>query len=243
MSEDLPSLAEALRAVDDTWPAERVWRQGPWKIRSSHGAGKRVAAISLVAPGYGAADLAEAEAAHRVAGHTPLFQIRPGDAALDADLAARGYRVIDPVVILAAPVTAFAAPEPMRAFPHWPPLALVRDIWAEGGIGPGKLQVMERAAPPKTAILGRAPGGIDRASGAAFVSIAGEMAMIHAVEVLPALRRQGSAHNILRAAAAWSQDHGARWLSLVVLADNAPARGLYAFLNMQPVGQYHYRSA
>lgn len=243
MSADLPSLAAALRAVDDTWPAERDWRAGVWRIRSTHGAGKRVSAISLEEAVYGPEDIAQAEAAHRAAGHSPLFMIRPGQTVLDEDLAARGYKVIDPVVIMAAPVTAFEQAEPMRAFAHWPPLALVREIWAEGGIGAGKVAVMERAAAPKTAILGRAPGGIDRASGAAFVSLAGEMAMIHAVEVLPTMRRQGSAHNILRAAANWSQDHGARWLSLVVLAENAPALSLYASLTMQPVGQYHYRSA
>lgn len=243
MSAELPSLAATLQAVDDTWPAEKVWREGPFKIRSTHGAGKRVSAISLEAANYAPAELDAAEAAHRAAGHAPLFMIRPGDDALDADLAARGYKVIDPVVLLAAPVEAFDPPEEMRAFPHWPPLALLRDIWAEGGIGPGKLAVMKRAQGPKTAILGRAPGGIDRASGAAFVAISKDLAMIHAIEVLPTLRRQGSAHNILRAAAKWSQDNGARWLSLVVLEENAAARALYAFQNMKPVGQYHYRSA
>lgn len=243
MSTDLPSLAEALAAVDATWPAERVWSLGPWSLRSTHGAGRRIASISLERPEYTPDDILAAEASHRAAGHAPLFMIRPGDSALDADLDARGYRKIDPVVIMAAPVSAFSGADRLRAFPHWPPLALMRQIWAEGGIATGKLAVMDRAAQPKAAILGRAKGGVDRASGAAFVSMAGEMAMLHALEVLPEMRRQGSAHNIMRAAAQWSQDQGARWLSLVVLADNAPALALYTSLSMQPVGSYHYRSA
>jgi ribosomal protein S18 acetylase RimI-like enzyme len=65
--------------------------------------------------------------------------------------------------------------------------------------------------------------------------------MLHALEVTPALRRQGSAHNILRAAALWAQQNGADTLTLVVTVANENARRLYASLGMQPVGQYHYR--
>jgi GNAT superfamily N-acetyltransferase len=65
--------------------------------------------------------------------------------------------------------------------------------------------------------------------------------MLHALEVSPALRRNGCGHNILRAAAGWARDHGAETLALLVTERNLAARGLYAFLNMQVVGQYHYR--
>ena len=56
----------------------------------------------------------------------------------------------------------------MAAFAHWPPLAIACDLWAEGGIGPARLAVMDRVEGAKSVILGRAN---DRASGVAFVAV------------------------------------------------------------------------
>lgn len=220
-------------AMEATWPAARDWRLGPLCLRDGAGGGKRVSAASLEGP-FAAADLDAAEAAMA----EPLFLIRPGEEALDSALAARGYRVVDPVLAYAMPVAGVAPPERMTTFPHWPPMEIARALWADAGIGAARLAVMERAAGPKCVILGRAQ---DRAAGVAFVACHGDIAMLHALEVVPALRRQGSAHNILRAAAAWALDHGAVTLALVVTEANAAARGLYASLGMKLVGQYHYR--
>jgi GNAT superfamily N-acetyltransferase len=98
---------------------------------------------------------------------------------------------------------------------------------------------MERVRGPKTAILGRAQ---DRASGVAFVAVDGARAMLHALHVTAAQRRQGSAVNIMRRAAIWAQDHGATALFLAVTRHNHAANALYASLGMRIVGQYHYRS-
>jgi len=220
-------------AMEATWPAARNWRLGPFCLRDGAGGGKRVSAASLEGA-FTAADLDAAEAAMA----EPLFLIRPGEAALDSALALRGYRVVDPVLAYAMPVAGIAPPERMTTFPHWPPMEIARALWADAGIGAARLAVMERAAGPKCVILGRAQ---DRAAGVAFVACHGDIAMLHALEVVPALRRQGSAHNILRAAAAWALDQGAVTLALVVTEANAAARGLYASLGMKLVGQYHYR--
>ena len=219
--------------MEATWPPAAVRDLGPWRLRDGAGGGKRVSAATAERP-WDASDLECAEAAMV----QPLFQIRPEDAALDAALAGRGYRRIDPVVVYEAPVAGFEPPPRMTTFPHWPPLEIAVDLWAEGGIGPARLAVMQRALGPKVAILAR---GADRAAGVAYVALHGSTAMLHALEVTPALRRQGSAQHILRAAAVWAQDMGADTLSLVVTEANAAARSLYASLNMQVVGHYHYR--
>jgi len=232
-------LPDALLAVmEATWPAASVQQVGPWLIRDGQGGGKRVSAATAL-PGWHPDDIAQAEAAMAALNQPALFLIRGGEEALDTALAARGYHIVDPVVAYAAPVAALAQmPDHMATFPHWPPMAIAADLWAEGGIGPARLAVMQRAAEPKTVILGRAG---DRASGAAFVAIHQGTAMLHALEVTPAQRRQGSAHNILRAAAVWAQENGAETLSLVVTTANAAARRLYASFGMQVVGNYHYR--
>lgn len=234
-----PTPGDFHAAAAATWPAAASHRKGPWLIREGQGGGKRVCATTLQGR-FRAADLQAAEAAMAALGQDRLFMIRQGDEALDAALARRGYRVVDPVVIQAAPCGELARPkpDPMAAFAHWPPLQSVSEIWADGDIGPARLAVMGRAPDPKTAILGRAS---DRAAGVAFVAIAGNIATLHALEVRPALRRQGTAVNILRKAAGWAQDHGAAWFSVLVTRANEPANDLYASLGMSIVGQYHYR--
>ena len=225
--------------MEQTWPSADCQRLGPWTIRQGAGGGKRVSATTADAP-VTASDLPQAEAAMREFGQPPLFLIRVGDGALDAMLAAHGYRVVDPVLAYAIATCGLAdiAPPAMHTFPHWPPMAIATELWAEAGIGPARIAVMHRAAGPKTAVLARAK---DRAAGIAFVALSGTTAMLHALEVTPALRRHGAAKNILRASAIWALDHGADTLSLVVTAANQPARRLYASLGMQVVGQYHYR--
>lgn len=226
--------------LDATWPAARLTRIGPWVIREGRGGGQRVSAATAEGP-WQPGDIATAEAAMAALGQPPLFMLREGDEALDAALEARGYRIKDPVTAFAAPTAALAADPPphMAAFPHWPPLGIVRDLWAENGIGPARIAVMERVTGPKCAILGRQN---DRAAGACFVALHGTCAMLHALEVTPSLRRLGSAAAMTRRAACWAGEQGAEQLSLVVTSANLPALALYSSLGLQGVGQYHYRT-
>ena len=229
--------AELYATLDGTWPAAASHQVGPWLIRDGQGGGKRVSAATVMAP-WSPADIALAKQAQVALGQPALFMLREGDAALDATLAHLGYTVVDPVTAYALDLGAVEPASPMTAFPHWPPLGIAEDLWSEGGIGPERLAVMHRVQGPKTAILGRQN---DRASGVAFVALHGTEAMLHGLEVTPGQRRQGSANNMLRCAAAWAQDQGAKRFSLVVTTRNAPARGLYASFGMHSVGQYHYR--
>jgi len=228
-------LAEVMEA---TWPAESRSALGPFTLRQGGGGGQRVSAAT-VEGGFTERDLDAAIAAMPEL----LFAIHPdrgeADRALDAALEARGFRLHDPVVAYAAPVAALAGDLPfLTAFPHWPPLETVHAVWAEGGIGPARVQVMARAAGPHSAILGRSG---DRPAGAAFVAIHDHIAMLHALEVRPSQRRQGVGGHLLRAAANWAADQGAQVLSLVVTRQNAAARALYARAGMAEAGRYHYR--
>jgi len=134
--------ADLFAAIDATWPPERLERRGPVTLRLTEGGGSRVRAAS-VAPGWTREDLDAAEAAMQAAGQPLLWQVRPGQTDLDDTLAARGYRTKDPVTGWIAPVEALMdQPRPrVRTFEVWPPLACQREIWAEGGIGPDRLEV------------------------------------------------------------------------------------------------------
>jgi N-acetylglutamate synthase len=228
-----------LTVLEATWPQAARRDLGPWTIRDGRGGGKRVSAATAHAP-VTVADLPQAEAAMRALGQTPLFMIRKGDAALDTLLAAQGYAIVDPVDAFAAPLAALDLPKPPRlsAIPAWPPLAIQRELWAEAGIGPARLAVMDRAPFPKTALLARLD---DRAAGTAFVGLHDGMAMLHALEIHPRFQRRGLGRHMMAGAVHWARAQGARDFGLVVTQANAPAQALYASLGLRRVGQYHYR--
>lgn len=230
--------------IDATWPAASFSQVGQWTIREGAGGGSRVSAATLTGgagggPASPVLDIVAAEAAMASLGQAPLFMVRHGEDSLDASLAARGYEIRNPVTVYEAPVAALAAtpPPPMSCIDAWPPLAIMAEIWADGGIGPSRLAVMARVRGPKTALLGRDG---DRPAGVLFAAAHAGTAMIHAIEVRPRFRRRGVARNLLRRAACWAEEAGCTRLTLLVTAAN-PAAPLYGGLGMEPAAAYHYR--
>ena len=225
-------------AVEATWPAAAYHRHGPCLLRDGQGGGKRVSSISVDA-GWTADDIATAERACCDLGQIPLFQLRRGQAELDTELDARGYQVVDPVDLLAAPVSALTADlGRLDTLPSWPHLAVQAEIWAGGGIDPARLAVMDRAAGPKTALLGRHN---DHPVATAFIACHGPIAMLHALEVVPEARRQGIARVMMQGAANWAARQGAQDLAVLVVKTNQPAQNLYKSLGMAAMGHYFYR--
>ncbi|MEM6887520.1 MAG: GNAT family N-acetyltransferase [Pseudomonadota bacterium] len=230
--------ADVFAALEATWPPVRIWQKGPWRLRAGAGGGKRVSAANAQLD-VREADIELAEAEMRDVGQTPLFVLYDEADPLDEMLGQRGYRCLDPTVALLAPVGALTDEPipPVTTFEIWEPLAIMREIWAAGGIGPARLDVMSRAQ-MKTAILARAH---DKPAGTAFVAKHRQIAMVHAVEVLPTFRRQGMASWIMRAAALWADRQGAETLAVLCTRANAPALSLYSALGFRPSCGYHYR--
>ena len=231
-------LERLYQVIDHTWPAARLWTEGGWTLRDGQGGGKRVSAATIAAPD---ADIAQAETSMRAMGQRPLFMIRSGDDPLDTELAARGYAIVDPVNLYVAPVAQLTdVPIPrVTAFDIWEPLAIMLEIWAKGGIGPERIQVMHRAK-TKTAILTRwneMPGGV------AFAAIHDGVCMVHAVEVLEHQRQQGVAKWLMRRAAFWAERQGADRLAVLCTKANVGANCLYQSLGFAHVGDYHYRQS
>lgn len=230
--------AQLFAAVDATWPAARYIETAHWLLREGQGGGKRVSAATRRA-GISDPDIEAAEAEMKQLGQDALFMLRETDDTLDATLDARGYGLVDPVVILTSPVAALTGqPVPrLAAFTIWEPLAIMAEIWAKGGIGPARLEVMARAK-VKTAILAR---NNQRPAGTGFVAAHGSVVMVHAVEVLPEHRRQGTAQWIMREAAFWARAQQAETMAVLCTKENTAALALYSSLGFEPVAQYHYR--
>lgn len=219
-----------------TWPPARAWQQDGWTLRDGAGGGKRVRAATRTDPG---ADIASAERAMKQAGDVPLFMLRDGEDALDAQLEERGYKIIDPVNLYACPIAQLTdIPIPrVTAFTIWEPLAIMEEIWAQGGIGPDRLAVMARAK-VKTGILAR---WNEKPAGTAFVGVHDNVCMLHALEILPHQQRQGVGKWVMRKAAFWGAEQGAQTLAVLCTKANAGANALYTSLGMAQVGSYHYR--
>ncbi|WP_111735420.1 GNAT family N-acetyltransferase [Roseovarius amoyensis] len=238
MTHDITMLYDA---IDATWAPASMTRVGPWTIREGRDGGSRVSAATAAGP-VTEADLPQAEAAMRGLGQTPLFMIRQGDAALDAMLAEQGYDLVDPVNLRLGPLRPLMEePIPLaRVFAGWEPLAIQREIWAAGGIGPERLAVMERVEVPKKSMLGR-DGNAPAAT--AFVALHKGVAMMHAVEVAVNCRRRGMAALMCRQAAFWAAERGGTHLAALCTQANEGSNALCSSLGLEVVGQYHYRKA
>ena len=236
----LPNAQTLFAVIDATWPAAEWLPCGPFTLRRGLNGGSRVSAATATHPAT-PADITAAADAMRALGQSALFMIRDTDTRLDAQLADLGYVIKDPVILYAAPIAEIATkqPPPKTVFTAWPALAAQTEIWAQGGIGCGRLAVMDRASGAKTTFLGRID---DRPAGTSYVGIAQGCAMIHALEIDPAFRRRGLAAHMTRATALWGRDNGAGFLTLVTTQANTAANALYTSLGMSVVGHYHYRT-
>ena len=235
----IPDLPRLHAAVEATWPPARRQSFGPVTIRAGCGGGKRVSAATATRA-LSRDELATAEEAMHDLGQNALFQIRAGDAALDAELAANGYCIVDPTNIHVAPVTNLTVQTPPRVttFAVWEPLEIMREIWGEGGIGAARIAVMERAEGPKTGLFGRHD---NRPAAAGFVAGHGPIAVVHALEVRPAHRRAGMGRWMMVEAAHWAARHGAEHVAVLCTKANAAANGLYSSMGFAHAGAYHYR--
>lgn len=143
----LPDIQSLYDVTDATWPSASVASQSGWIIKNGAGGGKRVSAALQTTP---SADINTAELAMQELGQDRLFQIRTGEDTLDAALAIRGYDLIDRVVLLVAPLSELAKSTDAQS--RQTPNVTLTNIWAAGGIGPARLDVMNRATCTKSII-------------------------------------------------------------------------------------------
>lgn len=232
-----PAMLHAV--AEATWPPAATQTLGPVTLRDGKGGGKRVSAATATPP-VTAKEIARAEDAMRARGQAPLFQVREGEDDLDRLLAGRGYGIVDPVNVFVAPVAALVGERPPRLtiFTIWEPIEIMREIWAEGGIGPARVAVMERAAGPKTGLFAR---HADKPAAAGFAAISRDVCMVHALEVRAHHRRAGLGRLMMVQAALWAEARGAAHLAVLCTRANAPANGLYAAMGFRVATTYHYR--
>ncbi|MEO1960122.1 MAG: sigma-54 factor interaction domain-containing protein, partial [Paracoccus sp. (in: a-proteobacteria)] len=145
------ALAEAFEI---SWPASEYADAGGFRVGRGLGAGGRVSSARAVGAWRGD-HIDAAIAIHRGWDQRPVFRVADDDAALAGALESRGFRRETPTAVMATAtraLTDIAIPS-VTTFTLWPPLAIQREIWAAGNIGPARQAVIERVAPSDLAVV------------------------------------------------------------------------------------------
>lgn len=237
-----PQAIEA--AAFEAWPALENETLHGWRLRFARGYTKRAnsanglpGAQELDADGIGAI-----EARYRARGLPPIFRLTSFGAppGIDGELAARGYRLVDPSLVMTMPVDADRSA-------GMPALADDVEAWLDafeqvsGRIGAGQathLALLRAIRHPRALALARA-GGVPVAT--ALAVLVGDRLGLFDVATHPGHRRQGHAGQLCRELLAWGRAAGARLAYLQVIEANQPAVRLYARMGFRTAYRYWYR--
>lgn len=225
------------RLVAQAWPAPAVTDLAGWRLRFADGVTKRANSVWPAAePDDVEAAIDEVERFYARRGLPSTFQIsggsRPGD--LDDRLAARGYEIVDPTLVMTRALSEGSdtveglAPLPSR---EW------LELWwsVDGRGGPAELKTAEEILTGVPAIYARIGDGIGRGV------LQDDRLGIYTMAVAPHARRRGLAGQVLDTLLTWGAARGAREAYLVVVEQNTAARALYDGAGFAVAGGYHYR--
>jgi GNAT superfamily N-acetyltransferase len=241
------------------WLALETEPMGRWLLRASGGfTGRANSVLPLGDPGRDLGEAIDAAVAwYDARGLAARFLLPLPDAQpVDDELVRRGWRLGDVVHVLVAPVQPLAdahladrgAGRPEVRVDDRPDEAWMGSYHYRGGdLPPHARQVLENGASPGFASV-RSPDGavlaIARGSVDADLTPGGLTWLgVTAVEVDPAVRRQGLGGLVLRGLASWAVARGAAGCYLQVAAENDPALRLYGGVGFVRHHDYCYRLA
>jgi GNAT superfamily N-acetyltransferase len=237
--------AASLRA----WPALEEERLGGWTLRFTRGYTKR--ANSVIPAGPLPADpeerVAACEARYAARGLPTVFRLTSlgADPRLDRTLEGRGYREVDPTLVLhrplGGPLPGVGAPAPFAEHDADTWLALFARLH---GIAPERHAVhagIVHAIRPPCLFASVAADGEPAACGLGVLD--GECFGLFDLVTAPERRGLGLGTALVAGMLARARERGARHAYLQVLASNVPARRLYDRLGFRELYRYAYRVA
>jgi len=231
------------------WPAEDVECADGWRLRWTQGVTRRANSVwpNEVTGDAPLSDrIARAEAFYAERGAATTFQISPAarPGRLDAELAARGYRVDAPVSIQTTRAETSIVEHPhdvrveSRCAEEW------FDVSARQGRFASMAHVyralLERIGPRALYAWARIAGD---PVGVGLGVVDGGWLGIFSMLTLPAHRKKGVGRAILSTLASAGLERGAPNVYLQVERDNVAALALYAQAGFRHCYGYHYRVA
>jgi ribosomal protein S18 acetylase RimI-like enzyme len=244
------SAQEVERLAARAWPATYTASRGGWLLRHTPGVTRRRSnSAALLAgrhdPHHG---IEAVESFYRSRGLPVLVQVAPAHhyARLDAVLAARGYRLAAPTLVLTAPTADVVAATAMGDACAVHIDAAATADWLAAYVA---LDGHDDSTTVAELVLPRVPGPAAYASLTVdgnvaamglFVAEAG-WAGVFCMATDGRHRRRGYARAVLRAGAHWAAAHHVARLYLQVEVGNEPARRLYERAGFTHSHTYHYR--
>ncbi len=265
-----PLLLDRLAA--DAWPALEVVELNGWRLRAAEGVTKRAnSALPLAADRLTGGVLDEQLTAvtgfYAERGLPARIQVR--DPLLDQQLAARGWRIESPTLVLTGPVPgARPASSPAGSPPCGGLLVDTPGVLTSGspqGRAAAVAQVPDQAwlacwwavtghgGERELDVARRCLAGIASPAGYASVRVEGDVVAVargvvaegwlglFAMAVLPASRRQGHGRDLLGALGQWAATQGARAAYLQLWSGNDAGRALYTAAGFETAYGYRYR--
>lgn len=228
------------------WPALSEEVFGGWVARFAQGYSKRANSLNAVAP-HAPFDMVidRAEAFYAARGLPTVVRLSPlAPATIDPILAARGYELVDPSLVMVGPLDLIPSP----VSPHRVELRASPDPSWVGAVA--KLHELSSAASDALhAILRRINGPavfatlqVDGQAVGHGCAVLDE-GMIGLFEIVVAHDRRGSGHGraLVSGLLKWGWEQGARSAWLQVHQGNQAAINLYRSLGFAERYRYHYR--
>ena len=230
----------------NAWPALRQVLLGGWVLRFSEGLTRRANSANPLAAQRRDADamIADCEVLYSHHRQSTIFRL-PSliESVLDERLAARGYSVEGPSLVLYGEIGALVArrdpaisllPRPSA---QWldAMARLQRHTANEADL---YRQIVDRLAVPAAFAALCEDGGV---AALGYAANHNGLVCYQSLATDPARQRRGHARRIIASLAGWAADRGATGACLEVEAGNTPARALYAALGFEELYRYHYR--
>lgn len=248
------------RAAVRGWPPARQAACGHWLMRRSDDASRRVnscATTPMELPGLDLAARTEprglTEALLQVrqwyakAGQAACFQMTPASEpyGLDQRLEQAGFALVETCRTMTLPLDGKgpAASEKDMALELRPTALAMAGLMPAGAgddVRRARADLFGRVRLPRAFAVSLAGG---QPVGGGYCAIDGEVALLAAIVVQPAFRRQGRAAAILARLLDWARGMGATRAMLQVGSDNATAIGLYERAGFCRAYDYWYRLA
>ncbi|RME99584.1 MAG: GNAT family N-acetyltransferase [Chloroflexi bacterium] len=232
----------------NAWPALQQILLDGWILRFANGYSRRNNSVNAVYPGClpVAQKIARSEGIFRRKNLPPTFRmtpfVQPDD--LDARLAAAGYQKVSPTSVQTAELSGLPPPSPHLDV-EWhaaPEARWVQTYTHMNGVPVHKHATLRQILahiPLDSCYLTVQHNGRPVACGLAVL----QPPLVGLFDIVtdPAQRRRGFGRELVLQLLHWARQRGAEHAYLQVVAQNAPAIGLYSGLGFREIYQYWYR--